>query len=132
MTVSSNSLALKMTVPIKISGNVLLVAVLLTLATCKVASSQKQGTSLDKLITDRLGKEVVAENNPGGSYRLYKQPTGGHVSRLYKYIVIRLSDESIAAEGTYRMGYVKWKDDVTLEVVTSEGQAAGANQHEDS
>jgi hypothetical protein len=113
-----------MTALLKISLHSVSLALLLVLTMCKAAdSNQTQENAVDKIVKERLGLETTFENSANGTYRLYKQTGGGHAARSYKYLVVRLSDQTVVSEGQYRMGYVKWKDDATLELVTSNGPA---------
>jgi hypothetical protein len=99
---------------------------MLLLLCCKAADSQSTDDTLQTVIKNKLGNEILVESSVNGTFQLYKQAPGGHAARLYKYVVVRAADQSIVKEGTFKMGYVKWKDDSTLEVVTTE-----SNNHQE-
>jgi hypothetical protein len=99
---------------------------LMTLLSCKAAESQSNDDTLQAEIKSKLGNEVIIENSVNGTFALYKQAPGGHAGRVYKYLVVRIADKKIVTEGNYKLGYVKWKDDSTLEVMTAQNNNSSA------
>ncbi len=71
------------------------------------------------VIASKLGNNITTEENTDKTHLLLKQkPEGENVARVYKYIVVRKSDNQIVLEGTYQLGYVKWINDSQIEVLS--------------
>ncbi|MFZ6013029.1 MAG: hypothetical protein ACOYXT_21985 [Bacteroidota bacterium] len=99
---------------------------IIVLLSCSPASkSQYSGhRDLQTIAEEKLGKNFNAEYNAEKTYLLCKENRqGDHANRLFKFIVIKIADHSIVHEGTYKMGYVKWLDNESLEVATSNDPA---------
>ena len=103
---------------------------LIVLLSCSPAStSQYSGhRDLQAIAEEKLGKNFSAEYNAEKTYILCKENRqGDQANRLFKFIVIKIADHSIVHEGTYKMGYVKWLDNDSLEVATSNDPARDDN-----
>ncbi|HYG02613.1 MAG TPA: hypothetical protein VD927_09210 [Chryseosolibacter sp.] len=102
-------------------------SLLFVLANCKSADTSRNSGNIDSgnstdlatALKIRLGPDPIAEENEAQTLILYKQQPGGHVKVTYKFVVVRKSDKVIIHEGQYQMGYVKWADNSTLELVSS-------------
>jgi hypothetical protein len=106
---------------VSLAFTVLLLFVSIAFEQCR-AGSQKQGenSSLDATIKSRIGNDFVIDFNKSKSYALCYQKAGDdHSQRTFQFIVVRLSDNRIVNEGTFRMGYVKWVDEGTIEVLNT-------------
>jgi hypothetical protein len=74
--------------------------------------------SLDSLARTKLGSAYSVTYNESKSYVLCQQAsaTGDHALRAFKFIVVKVSDNTIKNEGSYRNGYAKWINDKSIEV----------------
>jgi hypothetical protein len=115
-----------MTAHLKFHPGCIFLTLMVLLFNCKAADSQSKDKTLQTELKSKLGSDVVVENSVNGTFALYKQAPGGHAARVYKYAVVRVADKSIVSEGTFKMGYVKWEDDTTLELVTNESNDRSA------
>jgi hypothetical protein len=101
---------------------ILLVAVSITCDSCRAANKDQptKNSPLEDLIKARIGNDFVVEFNTHKTHALcYQKHTDDHAQRTMQFIVVRLSDNKEVADGTFTMGYVKWKDDETIEVLTT-------------
>lgn len=79
-----------------------------------------QKKNLEDVVSARLGKKYELAYNASKTYALCQQQRGAdHPQRNFNYVVIRLADREIVLEGSFRLGYVKWKDDTSIEVFNS-------------
>jgi hypothetical protein len=115
-----------MTAYLKFHPGCIFLTLMVLLINCRAADSQSKDDTLQTTIKTKLGSDVVVENSLNGTFALYKQAPGGHAARVYKYAVVRVADKTIVSEGSFKMGYVKWKDDTTLEIVTNESNNRSA------
>jgi hypothetical protein len=101
---------------------ILLVLVSITCDCCRAANNDQQtrNSPLEDLITARIGNDFVVDFNMRKTHALcYQKHNEDHAQRTMQYIVVRLSDNKEVANGTFKMGYVKWKDNETIEVLTT-------------
>ena len=76
-------------------------------------------TERENLVIAKLGKDVISEENETKTHVLYVQKAqGDHPTRSYNYVVERKSDKKIVLEGSFRMGYVKWTTNSSIEVLS--------------
>jgi hypothetical protein len=95
--------------------------VFITFVNCKGADKILQDkASIDSMVSKKLGKKYDLSYNGSKTYALCQQQReGDHQQRSFKYIVVRLSDNYVVREGSFRMGYVKWQGDQSIEVSSS-------------
>jgi hypothetical protein len=101
---------------------ILLVLVSITCDCCRAANNDQQtrNSPLEDLIKARIGNDFVVDFNMRKTHALcYQKHSDDHAQRTMQYIVVRLSDTKEVANGTFKMGYVKWKDNETIEVLTT-------------
>lgn len=73
-------------------------------------------------MAQKLGAANKIELNASGDYALCQQkPEADHSRRSFKYIVVRVSDNSIVREGYFNLGYVKWYNEDSIEVYSFSG-----------
>jgi hypothetical protein len=100
---------------------ILLVSVSITCDCCRAANKDQQakGSPLEDLIKRRIGNDFVMDFNVSKTHALcYQKRSDDHAQRTMQFIVVRLSDNKEVADGTFKMGYVKWNDNETIEVLT--------------
>jgi hypothetical protein len=87
---------------------------------CSSSTRPSHGT-LDTLVKSKLGSRYTIQHNESKQYALCQQKTSDtdHAYRSFKFIVVKLSDNTIAAEGSFKNGYVKWIDGESIEVSSS-------------
>jgi len=87
-------------------------------------STQGPEPGLQELTDEILGPGNTIELNDTKTFALCEQNhSADHARRIYQYIVVRLEDHSIAHEGDFRMGYVKWMGPESIEVVSGSSSA---------
>jgi hypothetical protein len=92
------------------------------LLNCRAAEKnpQQKNTLPEALIKSSLGEKYTVTYNAAKTYALCQQSReGDHLRRKFRYIVVRLSDNAIVNEGSFQMGYVKWHDEASIEVLNS-------------
>jgi len=99
---------------------IILLLVSMTLSGCRASqNAPDQDTDLKGTAEKTLGKENIIVLNESGTFALCRQKPGlDHARRQYRFVVIRLKDNAIVHDGTFSMGYVKWLDDQSIEVVS--------------
>jgi hypothetical protein len=99
---------------------ILLLSVSIALVSCCASHrNPAQDPALQALAERTLGKETIVDLNAAKTFALYQQKPGAdHARRRYRYAVIRLEDNKIVQEGSFSMGYVKWLDDESIEVLS--------------
>lgn len=104
-----------------IAFTLFLFCVSMTLASCRGADKALQEKiSFDSIVGEKLGKKYDVSYNASKSYALCQQQReGDHSQRSFKYLVVRLADNKVIREGSFKMGHVKWRDDISIEVITS-------------
>ena len=111
---------------IRLSLTLCLLCVFTFLLSCKASDKpQRQtGTPLDELIKSRLGPKYELDHNVSKTHVLCRQQReGDHSRRIFKYIVVRLSDSKVLQEGSYN-GHAKWNDDKSIEVLNVSSKKA--------
>jgi hypothetical protein len=104
----------------RFSFTVFAILVSITLLHCRADNLHQEKPAA--LLKSRLGEKYSASYNETKTYGLYQQQReGDHPKRKLKYVVVRLSDQSIVKEGSFQMGYVRWRDKDAIEVVSSSG-----------
>jgi hypothetical protein len=112
----------------RISFTVLVFSVFMVLVNCRAADKNLQeNTKLPEAqIHSRLGKKYTTDYNTSGRYALCRQlREADHSLRKVKYVVVRLSDQSIVLEGSFQGGHVKWFDEKSIEVIDSSVRKEG-------
>jgi hypothetical protein len=107
---------------IRLLLTVLIFLVSMALGGCRAAEKNKQEPQLspENQAKSRLGVKYTVDYNVSKTYALYQQQReNDHSGRKFKYIVVRLKDNKITHEGSFSMGYVKWLDDKSIEVLNS-------------
>lgn len=86
---------------------------------CASHNAVEQVDTVEKIANEALGSEYSIAFNASGTFALCQQKPGAdHARRQYRFIVIHLKDNAVVHEGTFRMGYVAWRDDQAIEVVS--------------
>lgn len=77
---------------------------------------------MDELVKSKLGSSYSITYNESKKYALCQQTSGnnGHAYRSFKFLVVKVSTNEIANEGSFQNGYVKWIDDRSVEVSSSQ------------
>jgi hypothetical protein len=89
------------------------------LVACGSATRASQ-KDLDGLAQSRLGSHYTITYNASKAYAICEQtPSGDHINRKFKFIVVETSSNTIVKEGSFRNGYVKWIDEHSIEVSSS-------------
>src|SRR4051812_36343027 len=72
---------------------------------------------LNAVAERQLGSDYAITYNTSHDLALCQEgPGGDHVGKKYKFMVVRLHDDKILYKGTYKLGYVKWRDNESLEI----------------
>ncbi len=78
---------------------------------------QQTASSTDQIARTKLGEPFSRVDNEDKTYALVQQVRRqDHLKQTIKYLVIQLKDNSIVHEGSFKMGYVKWNSNETIEV----------------
>lgn len=89
------------------------------LAGCASHNAVDQEDTVEKIADEVIGGDCSVTLNVSGTFALCQQKPGAdHARRQYRFIVIHLKDKAVVHEGTFRMGYVAWHDDHSIEVVS--------------
>jgi hypothetical protein len=77
--------------------------------------------NLDAIAKSKLGSAFTIKYNESKTFALCEQVMGAgdHSQRSFKFIVVRVSDNSVTNEGSFRNGHVKWISDSSIEVRSS-------------
>jgi hypothetical protein len=87
------------------------------LTQCKTNNAQSS-KAFKKVVVSKVGDNYETVPNQRKSYALVQSKDSIDTAASVKYAVIRISDNEVVLDGKYnRGGYVKWKDDKTVEVV---------------
>lgn len=99
---------------------VLMILVLsIALSGCRTTRGRAHQSDIRIIADGKLGPESIIEPNTTGTLALCQQkPWADHARRQYRFIVIRLNDNTIVREGRFSLGYVKWLDDDSIEVLS--------------
>lgn len=102
-----------------LSGSILL------LLNCRATENNSGGANaLNSTVKAKLKEPYEISYNKSQTYALCQQArTADHMERRFNFIVVRLSDNKIIVEGSFRMGYVQWIDDDSIEVLNSSSPA---------
>lgn len=99
---------------------VLLLVLIAFVFGCATSSPARQ-IDIEALVQSKLGTSYSVTENASRQYALYQQtPANDHAFRSYKYVIIRLSDGSVSAEGSFRNGSAKWIDNYSVEVISTD------------
>lgn len=100
-----------------------MILVFIAAGSCRsVEKNQKKPEDLDSLAAQKLGDANEIQLNASGDFALCQQkPKADHPHRSFKYIVVRVSDNSIVTEGYFNSGYVKWYNADSIEVYSVSG-----------
>jgi hypothetical protein len=108
--------------PTHASLTLVLLPVFMALISCKISekNAQDKKATFEALAKAELGEAHEVSYNTPKTYALCQQQRqGDHLRRSFKYIVVRLSDNKVMHKGSFRMGYVAWYDEDSIEVVTA-------------
>jgi hypothetical protein len=73
---------------------------------------------ISSIVNELLGENNDITYNKPKTFALCQQErSGDHAARRFKYIVVRMADMEIVHEGSFRLGYVKWVTDDSIEVL---------------
>jgi hypothetical protein len=79
---------------------------------------------LNAVAERQLGNDYAITYNTSHDLALCQEGSGkGHIGKKYKFMVVRLHDGKILYKGTYKLGYVKWLDNESLEIYRGERTA---------
>jgi hypothetical protein len=86
---------------------------------CKASEKSLQSAEkLEKSVSPKLGKHFIITYNSSKTHALCEQERDGdHSNRIFRYVVVKVADNTIVHEGSFRQGYVRWNDSKSLEVV---------------
>jgi hypothetical protein len=87
---------------------------ILILIGCKPTQPQTTTDPL-RLAEVVLGKGLEQYSNQSESHLLYVQPAAAYPNQPIKFLVIEKSTGKAVFEKSFRPGYVKWRDDRTIE-----------------
>jgi hypothetical protein len=106
---------------LRLTPTLLLLFVFIPLVNCKSHGTPvPQKKKLEDVVSDRLGKKYELAYNASKTYALCQQQReADHPQRNFNYVVVRLADQQIVHEGSFRLGHVKWRDDTSIEVFNS-------------
>ena len=99
-----------------------LVSVSITLMNCKAGNIPGDSNlPFEEVVKSKLGPQFSVDQNSNHSHALCTQTRSenDHARRIFKYIVVRLSDHVVVNEGSFSMGYVRWINYNSIEVATS-------------
>jgi hypothetical protein len=106
--------------PNRASTNFVAFMLLLAIFVFGCASAQGTQKTTDEKIKSLLGSAYSVNYNETKKFALYQQSrVNDHVNRSFKYVVVRLSDNKILNQGSFRKGYVKWIDATKIEVASA-------------
>jgi hypothetical protein len=89
----------------------------LSLVTCRPVPPASTG--IGSTVQKELGADVEEVANGSGKYVLFRQKaTPG---QMLRFVVIESATSKVVERGSFMPGYVKWKDDTTLEVLSVPG-----------
>lgn len=100
---------------------IILILIFITAGSCRSAQNKPaQEKNFASLVTQTIGAENEIVLNTSETYALCQQKRhADHFRRKIKYIVVRLSDNTIVREGYFNGGYVKWYNHDSIEVFSS-------------
>jgi hypothetical protein len=104
-----------------LSLTLLIFFVSIALLNCNAAAKNAQNKkTFESVVRSKLGEKYKVEYNVTKTYALCMQQSEmDHNSRIFNYVVLRISDNVIINEGVFQRGYVKWHDDKSIEVLSS-------------
>jgi hypothetical protein len=104
-----------------------LLLVSIALTSCRGSQKNRgQKPELQALADKILGPENVIEYNEARTFALCQQkPQADHARRQYRYVVVRLENNTIVQQGVFSMGYVKWVDNRSIEVFSGSVSPTG-------
>lgn len=77
-------------------------------------------TDFETTVKRKLGAQYAVSYNTAKTHALCQQMrSGDHSQRSFRYLVIELSNNKVMREGSFRMGYVRWVNDQSIEVSNS-------------
>jgi hypothetical protein len=83
-------------------------------------NSGKPEAAFERTVKKQLGTQYVVSYNTTKTHALCQQTRSeDHSQRNFRYIVIKLSNNKVIHEGLFRMGYVRWVNDQSIEVLNS-------------
>lgn len=104
----------------------LLISTVFMLSSGCQAERHQAKTKIISIADHNLGKSNMIEYNSSKTFALCIQTTtDSHVARKYKFIVIKVSDGTIVYRGSFSLGYVKWLNDNSLEILNSDDVLSG-------
>ncbi len=100
---------------------IILILIFITAGSCRSAQNKPdQDKNFASLVRQTIGAENEVVLNTSETYALCQQKRhADHFRRKIKYIIVRLSDNTIVREGTFSGGYVKWYNHDSIEVFSS-------------
>lgn len=95
--------------------------VFIALPGCRASEkNSKEHSEFEALVRQKLGQQYAIHYNTSKTHALCQQVReGDHSLRTFKYIVVKLQDNEVAFEGTFRMGHARWIDDRSIEVLNA-------------
>lgn len=91
-----------------------LLLLILIVVACKTSQPQTTTDPL-QLAEVVLGKGLEQHFNQSQSHILFVQPASAYPNQPIKFLVIEKSTGKAVFEKSFRPGYVKWRDDRTIE-----------------
>ncbi len=86
---------------------------------CASQPSTTNQSKQENVIFSKLGRNLSTIENESKTHILYYQnQEGDQAARQYKYAVVTKSKNTIVLEGSFKLGYVKWISDNSIEVLS--------------
>lgn len=97
----------------------LFISLNLLLLSCK--ANYNQENKIKEIAEKELGNDYSIAFNDNKAYVLCQQNRiNDHANREIKYIVVNVSSKEIVNKGSFQSGYVKWLNNESIEVATSD------------
>ena len=89
---------------------------------CKTSHSNKTNPDeLNSLLASKLGESVTTEYNESQTFVLAYQKISLQENKARHYVVVKLADNSIVLQGSFRPGSIRWYDNNRIEVADLPG-----------
>jgi hypothetical protein len=88
---------------------------------CRASEKKtKEHPDFDALVKQKLGQQYVVSYNTSKTHALCQQAReGDQLLRNFKYMVVKLQENKIVFEGSFRMGHALWIDDRLIEILSA-------------
>ena len=83
-------------------------------------SAESDSTSLNKLVENEVGVKYSQTLNTSKTYLLAVSEKEA-IQEMKRYVLVEIASQKIVKKGTFRPGYIKWRDDTSLELLNVPG-----------